>query len=162
MAYNTTKIIASGAWVQVRIKKGDGDQTEVVGLCTDANFNENFNLQEAAVIGYLGPISIDSQGYRCNIQIGTFIPEAEIGEGAAQLVAGIVADTTLKGLAATRASVMADGKGRTFAYMDFYNETNKTVIAAFSNVIVSDYGARVSPNAYVTSNMSFLAMERTQ
>lgn len=159
MAYNTTKIIASGAWAQVRVKKGDGDQMEVIGLCTDANFNENFNLQEAAVLGYLGPISIDSQGYRCNIQIGTFIPEET---RTAPDVAGIKADTTLYDLAASRGDVQADGKGRTFAYMDFYNSAVGEVIAAFNNVIVSDYGARVSPNAYVTSNMSFLAMERTQ
>lgn len=154
MAYNTTKIIASGAWVQVRIKEGDADPLMTVGLCTDASFNESFNLQEASVIGYLGPLSIDSQGYRCTIQIGTFVPET--GD------ADIMGETTLKDLSVTRAIVQADGKGRTFAYLDFYNKATQEVVAAFKNVIVSDNGARISPNSYVTSNMSFMAMERTE
>lgn len=151
-----TKIIASGAWAQVRVKESEGSSLKVIGLCTDASYNESFNLQEAQVMGYLGPISVDSQGYRCTIQIGTFVPE---GTGSGAYADG--GDTTLSDLQVTRSEVAADGKGKTFAYMEFYNKAADKVLAAFSNAIISDSGMRINPNAYVTNNMSFMAMERT-
>lgn len=151
-----TKIIASGAWVQVRVKEGENDQLKVIGLCTDASYNESFNLQDANVMGYLGPISVDSQGYRCSIQIGTFVPESWTQNGYAD-----GGETTLSDLAPKRSEVAADGKGKTFAYLEFYNKSSSTVLAGFSHAIISDTGMRVNPNSYVTSNLSFQAMERT-
>lgn len=153
----TTKIIASGAWAQVRIKENDGDALKVIGLCSDVSYNESFNLQEANVVGHLGPASIDSQGYRCTIQIGAFIPE---NPGlTSQLPDGGTA--ALDDLLPTRSSVMENGKGKTFAYMDFYNKATSMVMKAFSHVIISENGARINPNAYITNNISFMAIERT-
>lgn len=150
------KIIAAGAWVRVRVRETAGAALKTIGLCTDASYNESFSLQEANVMGYLGPISIDSQNYRCTIQIGAFVPEYvnqnDYGDGG---------DTTFRDLVHSRATVMADGKGKTFDYLEFYNEASEEVINAFKHVIVADNGARVSPNSYVTSNLSFQAMERT-
>lgn len=154
----TTKIIASGAWAQVRIKEKDGDTLKVVGLCSDVSYNESFNLQEANVVGHLGPASIDSQGYRCTIQIGAFIPEKNPGPTTPTPDGGTA---TLDDLLPTRSSVMENGKGKTFSYMDFYNKATSTVMKAFSHVIISENGARINPNAYITNNISFMAIERT-
>ncbi len=151
-----TKIIAAGAWVRVRVRETAGGAIETIGLCTDASYNESFSLQEANVLGYLGPVSIDSQNYRCTIQIGSFVPEVEglgdYGDGG---------DTTLSDMASTRSQVMANGKGKTFTYLEFFNQASNSVINAFAHVIVADAGARINPNSYVTGNMSFQAMERT-
>lgn len=157
---STAKIIASGAWVQVRVKENSADTPKVIGLCTDVSYNESFNLQEANVVGHLGPVSIDSQGYRCSIQIGVYVPENP-GEGSASSKYADGGETTLGDLLPTRSDVMLNGKGKTFAYMDFYNKATGKVLNAFSHVIVSDDGARVGANAYVTNNITLQAMERT-
>ena len=154
---STTKIVASGAWAQVRVKEKGSDPLRVIGLATDASYNESFNLQEANVIGHLGPISIDSQGYRCSIQIGTLVPEKpEAGGGYAD-----GGDTTLNDLLPTRSEVQVNGKGKTFEYMDFYNKATGEVLNAFSHVVIADNGARIGPNTYITNNISLQAIERT-
>lgn len=152
-----TKIIASGAWAQVRVRESSSSPLKVIGMVTDASYSESFNLQEASVLGNLGPISIDSQGYRCSVQIGTYIPERP-DQGGGYADGG---DTTLADLLPTRSEVMLDGKGKTFEYLDFYNKATKEVLNAFYHVIVSDNGARLSPNSYITNNISLQAIERT-
>jgi hypothetical protein len=154
---STSKIIASGAWAQIRVREKSTDPLKVIGLCSDASFNESFNLQEANVVGHLGPISIDSQGYRCSIQIGVFVPEKK--EQGGQYADG--GDTTLADLLPTRSDVMLNGKGKTFEYLDFYNSATKEVLNAFSHAIISDDGARIGANAYITNNISLQAIERT-
>jgi hypothetical protein len=152
----TTKIIAAGAWAQVRVKQSSSDALQVIGLCTDASYDESFNLQDANVLGHLGPVSIDSQGYKCSIKIGTFVPEVKSDSGYPD-----GGDTTLSDLLPTRSQVMLDGKGKTFAYLDFYNLAKKTVINAFSMAIIGDDGARMNPNNYITNNISLQSIERT-
>jgi hypothetical protein len=69
----TTKIIAGGAWAKVRVKVNNVLYT--IGMASNASYSENFALQDANVIGHLGPISIDSQGYQCTVSIGAYVPE---------------------------------------------------------------------------------------
>lgn len=154
----TTKIIASGAWAQIRVREKASDAIKVIGLCSDASYNESFNLQEAQVIGHLGPISIDSQGYRCSIQIGVFIPEKKAAGSETYADGG---ETTLADLLPTRSDVQLNGKGKTFEYLDFYNKATSTVLNAFSHAIIADDGARIASNAYITNNVSLQAIERT-
>lgn len=152
-----TKIIASGAWAQIRVRESSGSPLKVIGMVTDASYQENFNLQDANVVGHLGPISIDSQGYSCSVSIGTYVPEKkEQGGGYAD-----GGDTTVTDLLPTRSDIQFDGKGKTFEYMDFYNKATGEVLNAFSHVIVADNGSRVGPNAYITKNISLRAIERT-
>jgi len=153
----TTKIIASGAWARVRVREKSGDPLKVLGLATDASYNEDFGLQDANVIGHLGAISIDSQSYRCSVQIGTYVPEKkESGGGYAD-----GGDTTLSDLLPTRSDVQLNGKGKTFEYMDFYNSATGEVLNAFNHVIIESDGAKIGANTYVTNNISLRAIERT-
>lgn len=153
----TTKIIAAGAWAQVRVKESDSGSPVVIGLCTEATYDEDFNLQEANVLGLLGPASIDSQGYRCNIHIGAYIPENS-GDTTATPDGGT---SPMDDMLKTRSDVMLDGKGKTFAYLDFYNKATSQVLKAFSHAIISRSGARLNPNSYLTSNIELMAIERT-
>lgn len=153
----TTKIIASGAWAQVRVREAAGDPLQVIGLCSDASYNESFQLQDANVLGHLGPISIDSQGYNCSISVGVFVPEKK--EQGGQYADG--GDTTLADLLPTRSDVMLNGKGKTFEYLDFYNQATGEVLNAFSHAIIADDGARIGANAYITNNVQLRAIERT-
>lgn len=157
LASATQKIIASGAWAQVRVREKSGDPLKVIGLCTDANYNEDFGLQDASVLNHLGSISIDSQGYRCSIQIGTYVPEKkEQGGGYAD-----GGDVTLSEMLVTRSEVQLNGKGKTFEYLDFYNTATKEVLNAFNHAIIESDGARLGSNTYVTNNISLRAIERT-
>lgn len=153
----TTKIIAAGAFAQVRVREKSTDPLRVIGLATDASYNESFSLQEANVIGHLGAVSIDSQGYRCSIQIGTYVPEKKAQGG--QYADG--GDTTLSDLLPTRSDVQLDGKGKTFEYLDFFNKATGEVLNAFAHVVIADNGARIGANAYITNNISLQAIERT-
>jgi hypothetical protein len=152
----TTKIIAGGAWCQVRIREASGGTLKVIGLATEASYSEDFQLQPAAVIGYLGPASIDSQGYTCSITIGTFVPENKASTGYPG-----AGDTTLTDLLSTRSEVQEAGKGKTFDYLDFYNTATGEVINAFSQAIISSDGSRIAPNSYVSQNITLLSIERT-
>jgi hypothetical protein len=154
---STTKIIASGAWAQVRVREKSGDPLKVIGLSTDVSYNEDFGLQDANVIGHLGAISIDSQSYRCTVQIGTYVPERK--EQGGQYADG--GDVTLSDLLPTRNDVQLNGKVKTFEYLDFYNKATGEVLNAFNHVIVESDGARIGPNTYVTNNIGLRAIERT-
>lgn len=152
----TTKIIASGAWAQVRVRVNGA--LRVIGMASNASYSENFALQDANVIGHLGPISIDSQGYSCSVSIGTFVPENRVPVGGQYADGG---DMTLNEMLPTRSDVQLAGKGKTFEYMDFYNKATGEVLTAFAHVIISDDGAQINPNAYITNNIQLRAIERT-
>lgn len=154
---STVKIIASGAWAQVRVREKSGDTLKVIGLVTDADYNENFGLQKAQVLNHLGAISIDSQGYDCNIRIGTYVPELP-DQGGGYADGG---DTTLSQMLTTRSDVQLNGKGKTFEYMDFYNTATKTVLNAFSHAIIESDGAQIGSNQYIKNNITLQAIERT-
>lgn len=153
----TTKIIASGAWAQVRVRVNG--VLRVIGLASNASYSENFGLQDANVIGHLGPVSIDSQSYSCSVSIGTFVPENNNPVGGQYADGG---DVTLGELLPTRSEIQLNGKGKTFEYMDFYNKATGEVMNAFAHVIIADDGAQINPNAYLTNNIQLRAIERTQ
>lgn len=153
----TTKIIAGGAWAKVRVKVNDVLYT--IGMASNASYSENFALQDANVIGHLGPISIDSQGYQCTVSVGAYVPENASALGSGNYPDG--GDITMNDLLPSRQKVQLDGKGRTFDYLDFYNEATGKVIVAFAHVIVADNGVQINPNAYITQNIQLRAIERT-
>ena len=67
-------IITSGASVVIRASVNTDSPTTILGLTSNASWQENFNIQEAIVIGHFGPVSLDPQGYNCSITLGVFIP----------------------------------------------------------------------------------------
>lgn len=148
----STKMIASGAWVQVGVKM-DG-VLYMIGLASGCSYNEDWGVQPANVVGHLGPISLDSQNYTCSINMSVFVPEKK---------AVLYADggeITIEDLLPYRDDVQVDGKGRTFEQIVFLNKATQKVARSFTGVAVSSNGETVSPNAYVTANIAFLAMKR--
>jgi len=146
------KMIAGGAWVAVQIKINGVIYT--VGMASGCSYNEDWAIQQANVLNHLGPISLDSQGYTCSIDITTFVPEKKLtlyGDGG---------DITIEDLLPYRDDVQVDGKGKEFEQMIFLNTANNKVLRSFSGVVVASNGETVSPNAYVTENMRFLALKR--
>lgn len=145
------KMIAGGAWVAIWI------DDEAVGLATQASYDEDWGVQGANVLNFHGPVDYDSQGYSCNITLGTFIPEIP-GTGPWP-------DQGIKSLSeflVTRAQVQSNnGKPGEYATLKFVNTATGAIINQFRKVMLASNGVQVSPNSYVTANMRFMAVERT-
>lgn len=149
------KLIAGGAWVQVLI---DG---EPVGLATQASYDEDWQVNPANVLNYLGAIDYDSQGYSCSITMGTFIPENPTPTSAVPWADGGV--RTLSSFLVTRSQVQGDGHGKPGEHdlLQFVNTATGEVLASFRKVMLASNGIQISPNSYVTANIRFMAVERT-
>jgi hypothetical protein len=69
-------------------------------------------------------------------------------------------EITIEDLLPYRDDVQEDGKGREFEQLVFQNTATGKPLRSFSGVVVASNGEQVSPNAYVTENMRFLALKR--
>jgi hypothetical protein len=148
------KLIAGGAWVKIL---ADG---QPIGLATGVSYDEDWAVNPANVIGFLGPIDYDSQGYSCSISMQAFIPE-KIAQnpGGRTLPDGSI--TTISDLIPTRTEIQNQGgKPRQLDDLSLVNVSNGEVLASFRNVMIASNGVQVTPNSYVTSNVRMLAVER--
>jgi hypothetical protein len=150
------KLIAGGAWVRVKILDTDG-KWKAIGLATGASYDEDWAIQPANVIGWLGPVSYDSQGYSCTITINSFVPE----DPTNLTILPDGGETTISQLLPTRDQVQVDGKGKQFDGMQFTNIATNQILNEFKDVILASNGQQVAPNSYVTANSRFNAVKRT-
>jgi len=146
------KLICGGAWTQIAI---DGDP---VGLAMQSSYDEDWRVMPAEVLNYHGAVDYDSLGYSCNITLGTYVPErpgqTPFPDG------GVIA---LNELLVTRSQVQSNaGKPGEFGILQFLNTDTGEVIHQFRKVMLASNGSQIAPNSYVTANMRFLAVERTQ
>lgn len=148
------KIIAGGAWVQILVDLGAGQGLQPLGMANDAGYDEDWGIQAAKVLNYLGPISLDSQDYNCTLRLGTFVPEKALtlyADGG---------EITIEDLLPYRDDVQINGKSREFAQMVFQNTATNVPIRSFSGVVVASNGDQITPNAYVSSNVRLRARKR--
>ncbi len=146
------KMIAGGAWVQIQIMLNGVLRS--IGLASGCGYDEDWNIQQAQVLGHLGPISLDSQGYSCSISISLFIPEKKLtlyADGG---------EITIEDILPYRDEVQEDGKGREFDQIMFVNKATQKVINSFTGAVIASNGQQCSPNAYITANMRLLAIKR--
>ena len=156
-------IIASGYNCVIRIGTSASDCAPVA-LVASFQATEDFQTQEATVIGHLGPVSLDPQGYSCSITLDGFLPaKGAINDGAQY---GTADDNGTKAITnhiqnATREKFMEAGVMSKIAYLDFYNRKSGTILAAFEGVILSSYGVNVEGSAYVRNNVQLRALAMT-
>jgi hypothetical protein len=154
----TNHTIATGASTQLKVGKQSDTPDTVLGLVSNVSYTENYNLQDAVVIGNLGPVSIDPQGYTCEITIGTFVP--------AKLVIGTdtydssITEGVLENLP-KRADIFATSKGKVFQSLEFYDKDSSTTLARFLGVVLSNQGMTIEGNTYAKANIQFRAVEKT-
>jgi hypothetical protein len=157
MTNNITKqIVAAGSNVLMRVGIDTESPEIVIGLASDVSYTENFQLQKANVIGHLGPVSIDPGDYSCEITIGSFIPAKGKMESYDTPVNSY--EYEIHELTPTRATALEDGAK--FAYVDFYNAKEDTVLAQFSGAVVASAGMSIQGNAYARGNVQLWALER--
>jgi hypothetical protein len=157
LANITTHVIATGASVQLKVGKTSDTPDTILGLVTNVSCQENHNLQDANVIGVLGPISIDPQGYSCTISVGTFVP-AKLSIGGDTYQADIT-EGVLENLP-KRADLFATSKGKVFQSMEFYDKDSGTTLAKFVGVVLSDLGMTIEGTTYAKANVQFRAIEK--
>jgi hypothetical protein len=155
---NTTgMIIAAGYNCQVRTR-----DKQPIALVASFQANEDFQVQEATVIGNLGPVSLDPQGYTCTITMDGFLPaKGFIPEGEQQYDetgGGRVAITNIF-KDATRENIMLQGAVVKIDYLEFYNRKSGQVLASFNGVVLTSYGISVEGNAYARNNVQMRALQ---
>ena len=150
-------VIAKGHDCHVRIGKNASD-AEVVGFVTSYQANQDFQVQDAVVIGNLGPISIDPQGYNCTITLAAFVPSKGLIGGVQQYADG--GKISLSDIMPNRAKFMEDGAVVKFPYLDFYNKKKGVVLDAFEGVCISNEGKSVEGNAYARQNVQMRCLAK--
>jgi len=156
----TGTVIATGYNCQVRIGENETDAAKhIIALATSWQVTEDFQVQEAVVLGHLGPISIDPQGYTCNVTIDGYLPAAGFdniatlfGQGTESLAQNIP----------SRDEFMTDGAMPKIAYMDFYNHKEGKPIIGLTGVLVTSSGISAEGNSYVRNNVQLRALSTTR
>lgn len=149
------KRIAGGAWVLVWIQHAEHGLIPV-GLASGASYDEDFAVAPANVLGFLGPVDFDAQGYSCRLSIQMFKPETP--DSGPWPDGGI---KSLSELLPTRAEIQAGGgKPGEFEMMQFLNKSTGQVIHRFRRVIIANNGSQIAPNSYITANMQLMCVER--
>ena len=154
----TGSIIALGYNCQVRVGTNASD-AQVIALVANFQANEDFQAQDATVLGHLGPVSIDPQGYNCSVTMDGFLPSKKILDGVQQYADG--GSRAIMDFVPTRAQFMQPGAMPKIAYLDFYNRYEDKILAAFEGVLVANNGISSDANGYVRNNVQLRALSRT-
>jgi hypothetical protein len=154
----TTHTLATGASVQLKVGKNSDTPDMILGLCSNVSYQENYNLQDAVVIGNLGPVSIDPQGYTCSITVGTFVPAKLKMDG--DTYQSDITEGVLENLP-KRADIFQTSKGKVFQSLEFFDKDSGKTLARFLGVVLSDQGMTIEGNTYAKANVQFRAVEKT-
>jgi hypothetical protein len=157
--------IARGYNCFVRASKAE-DATSpdrTIGYVTSFQATEDFGVQEAVVLGNLGPIALDPQSYTCNIQIAAFIlaQKKETGTHLENAPTDGTHDAaSLEEDIPGRDEFMKDSDTsiEKYSYLDFYNKKTGKIIAKFTGVIITSNGVQSEGNSYVRHNVSMRAL----
>jgi hypothetical protein len=158
---NTTgTIIATGFNCQVRAGTSSAD-AKAIALVASFQANEDFQVQEATVLGNLGPVSLDPQGYTCSITLDGFLPAKGAIPGGEQQYSADEGKVAIANIVEkqTRENITLQGSLYKTEYLDFYNKKSGTVLASFNGVVLTSYGVSVEGNAYVRNNVQMRALE---
>jgi hypothetical protein len=153
----TGNVIARGFNCFVRVGTNASD-AQNVAFVTSFQATEDFQVQEATVIGNLGPISLDPQGYTCNITCAGYIPAKGITGGAIQYEDG--GKISLMDIMPSRSKFMDEVSLESkIAYLDFYNKKQGKVLCSFTGVIFTSNGISGEGSQYVRHNVQLRALE---
>jgi hypothetical protein len=134
----------------------NASDAEPIALVASFQANEDFQAQEAVVLGNLGPVAIDPQGYNCSISVDGYLPAKRLLDGDRQYAGG--GTLAIMDYVPSRAQYMEAGAVPKIAYLDFFNRKDSKVLAAFEGVIISSNGVNVDGNAYSRNNVEMRAL----
>ena len=160
LPYVSENILAEGFRSYVRIG-GSASDAKIVGFVEGYTMNEDYQVQEARVLGQIMPISIDAQGYSCNISLSGFIPSKEIYEkirgGTAQM--GYKLEKCLFSFVPDARELMDNAVIMKFPYLDFIENIQKPAVIAFAEgIIIANTSLTAQGTGYVKYNVSMRAL----
>lgn len=160
LPYVAENILAEGFRTYVRIGNNASD-AKIVGFVESYTMNEDYQVQEARVLGQIMPISIDAQGYNCNISLSGFIPSKEVYEkirsGNAQM--GYSLEKCLFSFVPDARELMDNAVIMKFPYLDFIeNISNPAVLAFAEGIIIANTSLNAQGTGYVKYNVSMKAL----
>jgi len=152
----TGVVVATGFNCHVRVGSSAID-AEPIAMVASFQANEDFETQKTTVVGHLGPVSVDPQGYTCTISLDGFLPSRRVLDGRRQYARG--GGRAIMDYVPSRAQYMDAGAIPKIAYLDFFNRRSNTVLAAFRSVLVTGNGVNADGNGYVRNNVEMQALD---
>lgn len=146
--------ILGGSWVQVKFVKPSNE--DLISLAREVSYNEDFRVQPAEVIGFLGPIAYDSLGYQCQFTIGLLVPRP----GAVD-ISGRKIGTVLQEYFPTRSQILDNGFMPEID-INFYDyKDTSDLLNEFRGAVLATNSMQVQPNQYAVRNATFFTVERS-
>jgi len=146
------RLIAGGAFVKIVA------DNNTIGLASGVSYDEDWAVNPANVIGHLGPIAFDSQGYSCSITMQSFLP-VDLQQNAGGRSLPGETDTVITDLLPTRQEIQdAGGKPREIETLQFIDILSGVILSQFKDVSIASNGVQVSPNSYITMNIRMVAI----
>jgi hypothetical protein len=120
---------------------------------------ENFQLQELTVLGYMGPVTIDPQGYSCSISMSGYVPNKLLLNNPQYEDGG--KSTILQYVPSRQDFLTSDGIYK-IPYLAFKNINSGTILAAFTGAVFESSGISANGNEYVRNNVSMRALYKNK
>lgn len=160
LPYVSENIIAEGFRAFVRIGNSPAD-AKIVGFVDSFSFSEDFQVQQAGVIGQLVPISIDAQGYSCSLQLSGFVPSKKsydaIKNKSGQ--SGYSFAETLFSYLPDAREMMDNERVDKYPYLDLVEDKNaKNIICHAEGILVSNVTITAQGTGYLKANVSMRAL----
>jgi hypothetical protein len=150
----TGAIIATGYNCQVRVGTNHAD-AEAIALVASFQANEDFQVQEATVLGNLGPVSLDPQGYTCSITLDGFLPSKKFKDSPQYAESGKI---SIGDKVPDREDFALPGGMVKYEYLEFWNKRDQKTLASFKGILITSYGISAEGNAYVRNNVQARAL----
>ncbi len=153
-------IIAEGFRAFVRIGNSPSD-AELVGFVESFTMNEDFQVQEARVLGQLMPIAIDAQGYSCTISLGGFVPSKKVYDRmkGGSAYSGYSLKNSLFTYAPDAKTMIDSETVVKYPYLDFVDcPKAKNIICSAEGIIVSNFSITAQGTGYIKANVSMRAL----
>ncbi len=140
------RLVANGAWLLLKVDQDD------FGLVTNVTWDENFAVQPVEVLNVLGPLTLDTTGYTCSIDIESFVPRDN--SDFDRIING-------KRLVPTRDEVKDDGfmPDRILSIVD---TADKITHNRFERSVLSSNRKTIQANNFVTYSLSYMSTGRTK
>ncbi|MGP1414477.1 MAG: hypothetical protein ACTTJ6_00900 [Treponema sp.] len=160
LPYVSENILAVGYNCFVRIGNSANDAKNVA-FVESYSITQDYQVQEARVLGQLMPISIDAQGYSCNINLSGFTPSPEIYEkirgGTAQM--GYNLEKCLSSIVPNAREFMDSGVITKIPYIDFVTDIkNPSVLVHAEGVLIANTTLTAQGTGYLKYSVSLRAL----
>ena len=141
-------------WVRVGNTAADA---QAVGFVDSMSATKNIQLQRAECCGALLSASIDPQGYSVSLSLGGFLSIPDVYKGNTNING--LGKVSLQSFNPSSTDFIAGSVATKFPYIDFYDDKEQIIIAAFDNAIAQSFQITIQGKTYAKCNISMEAID---